>query len=85
MRTILKFMCEKCRAVYDTPREALFCEAGHYHLTVEEYDQWLALQKLAADAGRIVGIQKNEQTDSDFDAAIQKLLDFERAHKLNKV
>lgn len=35
MRTVLKFMCEKCRAVYDTPREVLRCEAGHYHLTLE--------------------------------------------------
>lgn len=82
MKTVMKFQCDKCRRVYDTPGEALTCEAAHYGLTREEYDKWLALKKLAAEAGKINGIRKNAQTDMNFDVAVNKLVSFEKEHQL---
>jgi hypothetical protein len=82
MRTVTSYQCEKCRKIYPTSHEAFLCESGHYGLTVEEYGQWLALKKLAEDAGRISGITKNEETEAAFDEVVQKLLSFEKEHHL---
>ena len=63
MRTVARYQCEKCRKIYDIPGEAIACEAGHYGLSVDEYNKWLALKKLAENAGKMVSIAKNEKTD----------------------
>ena len=85
MRTVTRYQCEKCQKIYPTSHEAFLCESGHYGLTVEEYGQWLALKKLAEDAGRMAGITKSEKTEAAFDDAVQKLLSFEREHHLEGI
>lgn len=82
MRTITQYQCEKCRKIYPTSHEAFLCESGHYGITVEEYGQWLALKKLAEEAGKIVSISKNEKTEAEFDDSIHRLLEFEKKHHL---
>lgn len=82
MKTVVKYQCEGCRKIYDSPREAISCEAGHYHLSVEDYDKWLALQKLAKEAGALNSITKNFNTDKAFDEAVDKLVAFEKEHNL---
>lgn len=84
MRTVARYQCEKCRKIYDIPSEAIACEAVHYGLSVDEYNKWLALKKLAENAGKMVSIAKNEKTDREFDVAVQKLVDFEKEHNLEE-
>lgn len=84
MRTVARYQCEKCRKIYDIPGKAIACEAGHYGLSVDEYNKWLALKKLAENAGKMVSIAKNEKTDREFDVAVQKLVDFEKEHNLEE-
>ena len=84
MKTVARYQCEKCRKIYDIPGEAIACEAGHYGLSVDEYNKWLALKKLAENAGKMVSIAKNEKTDREFDVAVQKLVDFEKEHNLEE-
>ena len=83
MKTVIHYKCEKCGAVFDTPSAALACEAKDYNLSLDEYNHWMALKKLAQDAGRICGIIKNEKTENEFDVAVNKLLAFEKVHNLS--
>lgn len=52
------------------------------YLSVEDYNKWLALQKLAKEAGALNSITKNFNTDKAFDEAIDKLVAFEKEHHL---
>lgn len=83
MKTVIRYKCEKCGAVFDTTSAALACEAKHYNLSLDEYNHWMALKKLAEDAGKICGIRKNEKTENEFDVAVNKLLAFEKVHTLS--
>lgn len=82
MKTVVRYQCEKCRKIYDFPGEAITCEAGHYNLSAEDYNKWLALQKLAKEAGALNSIPKNFNTDKAFDEEIDKLVAFEKEHHL---
>ena len=83
MKIVIRYKCEKCGAVFDTTSAASACEAKHYNLSLDEYNHWMALKKLAEDAGKICGIRKNEKTENEFDVAVNKLLAFEKVHNLS--
>lgn len=58
MKTVIRYKCEKCGAVFDTTSAALACEAKHYNLSLDEYNHWMALKKLAEDAGKYAASEK---------------------------
>lgn len=83
MREIVLYQCEVCKKNYKTVLEAERCEAGHYALTRDEYNEWRGLYKKVIQAGRMVGIRKSPETDRAFEEAIKDQVDFEAAHGLD--
>ena len=53
-------------------------------LTVEEAQRYKILKELARHAGAVVARTRNEETENNFDRAIQSLIDFEMLHKITK-
>ena len=82
MNQISVYKCEHCDYSTTDMRECLTHEAGHYGLTLDEYDEWRSLHRTAADAGITVGYTRNEETSRLFDVAIENLVSFERTHSL---
>lgn len=86
MKTKIIYCCESCNSQFDTKREAEEHEAiTHYNLSYDEYCEWKTLNKTASKAGKMVSICKNPKTVAEFDAAIEKLCDFETYHGLQYV
>ena len=82
MKTIIMYQCEICKQTFPNSSLAFTCEAAHYHLSVEDYEKWLAYKKLAADAVRMECNTADDVTRQNSEVAIQKLLDFEKKHNL---
>lgn len=76
------FCCEFCQFVTDDRIECEKHEAAHFGLTRKDYLDWRVLCKEASGAGKRVGVSKNKDTDAAFDAAVQRLCDFEENHGL---
>ena len=80
MKRIMVYVCEKCGKQSQNIEEILKCEAAHFGLTLDEMKEWQALEAKAKQAGAIVYNIKNEQTEKDYDKAIDKLMVFEKTH-----
>ena len=51
-------------------------------LTVKDARRYKKLKELVRYAGAVVARTKNEETENNFDKAIQSLIDFEKFHKI---
>lgn len=80
MKQIMVYVCEKCGKQSQNIEEILKCEAAHFGLTPDKMKEWQALATKAKQAGAIVYIEKNEQTEKAYDKAIDELIAFEKAH-----
>lgn len=85
MLKIMRYQCEGCKREYKDPLEAERCEAGHYGLTLDEYNEWMTLCKRSLRASYRVGAWKCPETDRELDEAIEAKLNFEAAHGLESV
>lgn len=82
MRMYQVYVCEHCgkeSLSHDAIEE---CEAAHMGLTVEEKHTWDALKSAAKYFGSVLSITNNEQTRTAYDNAIEKLVSFERLHRI---
>ena len=84
MKHLDLYKCEICGFESQNAEDVLSCEAKHLGLTVKEKEEYNSLKSYVAYMGTVVNRTKNERTESAFDEAIQKLLDFENAHHLIK-
>lgn len=80
MKTKTVFVCEQCGFEYKCAGDALKCEANHFGLTLEEYQEYLALLRTEKDCGTNVSIAKNEHTEKLLDDAIKAVLKFQKDH-----
>lgn len=78
------YECEKCGKKSEDREEIMRCEAAHYGLSVSEKQEWELLKEACRAAGTRMSITCNEQTNQEFDKAIEKCLEFERAHNLEE-
>lgn len=82
MKQYMMYECEKCGYKSKSSLKVEECEAFHLDLTLEEYRQYKELKKKAEDCGRMTSVCKNEQTDEEFNKAINNLIVFEKDHNL---
>ena len=80
MKNYTMYVCETCGYESQDAKEIMQHEADHLCLTVEEMEQYRALNSFANYMGSVVSHTKNEATDKSFDDAIQNLLNFVKRH-----
>ncbi len=85
MKCHMIYSCEFCHKRFDSVDECEEHEAEHYGLTLEQYREWSRIHHLCVNAGAMVGISKNPDTEAAFDRAIHELVTFEKAHGLSGV
>lgn len=76
------YCCEKCDFTSQDPEEVLSHELNHVGLTPALWKEYMQLQKAVRDAGRTVFYTKNKETDAAFSEAAEKVVDFEKKHKV---
>lgn len=80
MKQYTVYICETCgyesRDIEDMRKH----EASHLGLTVEEMELYRTLKSFAAYMGSVVANRNNEETESKFDEAVEKLVTFEKEH-----
>jgi hypothetical protein len=84
MKQYIMYECEKCGLRSKYSQEIKECEAGHLNLSLDEYLEYEKLKDRAAYCGRVTSVCKNEQTDMQFDNAINELIAFEKEHEIVK-
>lgn len=84
-RTTYTYICDVCGQEFDSASEAKSHEARCYGLSNQEYQTWFHLSDRAARSGKWLSIQSNEESRERFDAACEKLADFESEHNLENV
>lgn len=84
MKQYIIYECENCGIKSKDRNEIIKCEAAHLNLSEEEYHQWEELKQDVRYASHIVSTCKNEQTDKEFDDAIEKLMEFEKLHEIKE-
>ena len=84
MKEYLTYVCEKCGKESRNKEEIYKCEASHLGLTVEEKHIYDELQSNVNLKSHILYVTKNEESEKEFDAAVEKLLEFERMHGIKK-
>jgi len=80
MKQYTVYVCEICgleNINYDYMRAH---EAAHLGLTVEEMETYQALKASAAHMGSVIASKNNEETQSHYDEAVEKLVAFEQLH-----
>lgn len=82
MKTKTVFVCEQCGFEYGCAGDALKCEAEHLGLTLEEYQEYLALLRIGKDCGINVSIAKNERTEKLLDEAVNAVIKFREEHNI---
>lgn len=81
MKSYLVFACESCGFTSRNKEEVELCEAKHIGLSsLEELRHYKKLKERAIQCGYVVSVSNNEQTRREYDAAIDELLIFEKAH-----
>lgn len=80
MKTKMVFVCEHCKREYEYAGGALECEAKHFGLTLEEYEEYLALLRTEKDFAIYVSIAKNEHSEKLHDEAINAVIKFRKEH-----
>ncbi len=80
MKQYIIYECENCGKKSRDKEEIIKCEASHLNLSDNEYKKWEELKQNVRYAFYIVSICKNEQTDKEFDDAIEELMDFEKKY-----
>lgn len=82
MKTKTVFVCEQCGTEYKYAGDALKCEAEHFGLTLEEYQEYLVLLRIEKDCGINVSIAKNERTEKLLDEAVNAVIRFKKEHNI---
>ena len=85
MKQYMVYVCETCGYKSEDAEEIMQHEADHLGLTVKEMEQYRALKSFAAYMGSVVSHTKNDATYKAFDDVIQKLLEFEKEHRIKKI
>lgn len=80
MKQYMIFERENCGKKSKDKEEIIKCEAAHLNLSDDEYRKWEELKQDVRYASHILNTCKNEQTDKEFDNAIDELMDFEKKH-----
>ena len=80
------YECEFCNQLYENQDECLNHElAIHLHITKDIYEQWEKLQEEVERCSSIVYQTNNEETRSNFDKAVDKIITFEKENYLPKM
>lgn len=79
-RTI--FECEYCGKQSRNEDGIFEHEAAHLGLSPIDKLEWDRLKEVVRHKSYIVSYCKNEQTEKDFDEAVEKLIAFERIHNI---
>lgn len=82
MKQHIIYECENCGKKSKDREEIMECEAAHYGLTIAEKQEWEQLKEKVRHKSAIVSSRKNEQTDKEFNDAIEELMDFENKHEI---
>lgn len=84
MKQHIIYECETCGKQSKDREEIMICEAAHFGLTVTEKREWEQLKDKVRYKSAIVSGCKNEQTDKEFDEAIEELMEFEKLHEIKE-
>lgn len=82
MKQCIIYECETCGKQSKDKQEIIECECIHIGLTVAEKKTYDFLKEKVKHTGRVVSITKNEETDREFEKAIDRLLEFEKIHEI---
>ena len=80
MKQHIIYECEKCGKQSRNREEIIICEAAHLGLTIAEKQEWEQLKDKVRYKSAIVSSCKNEQSDKEFNDAIDDLIEFEKLH-----
>lgn len=75
---------EKCGKQSKDREKIMICEAAHLGLTIAEKQEWEQLKEKVRYKSAIVSSCKNEQTDKEFDDAIEELMEFKKLHEIKE-
>lgn len=84
MKKCLIFVCEICGKKSESYEKIRKCEADHLRITLDELAQYKELLSEVASCSYVIAWTKNERTEQELDNAIQKLIDFETKHRIDK-
>lgn len=84
MRTIILHICDVCGCNYITPLGAQECEADCLGITVSELEEYEELKDKMKYACSRTTITNNERTRAAEEAAIKAVIEFEKAHNINR-
>lgn len=84
MKQKVVYCCDFCECEFTNPDECEEHEAYHFNLSPVDYYRWKQRLKVAAEAGKSCGCNKNPETDKKFDDAVKRLVDFEEEHNLTQ-
>lgn len=72
------YKCDYCTQKFPTYDACLQHECDeHIHISIDKYHQWQKLQDTVVRAGSTISHTKNEQTQKEFDDAVEALIKFE--------
>ena len=80
MKQYITFICEECKKESRDINEIKECEAAHLGLTTIEKFRYDALKEIVRRCSYKVNVTKNEETDRQFDDAINEIIAFEKEH-----
>ncbi len=84
MKQYMIYECENCGKKSKDKEEIIKCEAAHLNLSDDEYRKWEELKQNVSYTSHIVSTCKSEQTNKEFDDALEELMDFEKKHGIGE-
>lgn len=80
MKTKTIYQCEYCLSEYQTVKDAIRCEASCLKLTLDEYDDYVAMLNREKTASYIVSRTSDEETRNLYDKCIKDVIEFQQKH-----
>lgn len=80
MKQYTMYVCETCGYESRDAEDVRKHEASHLGLTLEELKAYRELKSFVAYTGSVISKTNNKETRSEFDKAVEKLMDFEKEH-----
>ena len=82
IKHITYYVCQFCGEKFTTEDECKLHEGKEMKLTVEEYEQLLALEKAEREASSYMSVCNNDKTRNAYDKAANAVIAFREKHNL---
>lgn len=76
------YVCDFCGTEHEKSGDAMKCEAKCLGLTIEQYEEYIALLKEEMTAFGAASIANNDKIRKRCDEAVQSVLDFQKKYNV---